>query len=300
MSESVEIARKWDIHRAEGLLTAFFGQHPSPVFRLADLKDILDSYREEWGLKVSVSSVTFVRYLIERHHLREITFKLPHRREKRYVWGEVSRYHLAVSMKPKGYLSHYSAVALLGLTEQVPKTIYVNHEQRPQPAPMDGLAQSRIDVAFRRPQRKTKNQTTHEGFTYCYINGKFTHRLGVIEMKDEFGVSVSVTGLERALIDIAVRPAYAGGVSEVLKAYQNAASDVSLNVLAATLTKMDYVYPYHQAIGFYLERSGFPIHQIRKHKVFRVPKDGFNFYLAHQIGETDFNEDWRLFIPKGL
>ena len=61
------------------------------------------------------------------------------------------------------------------------------------------------------------------------------------------------TNLERTLIDAAVRPVYAGGVFEVRKAYQLAKEKVSVNRLAALLQKLNYIYPYHQAIGFYLE-----------------------------------------------
>lgn len=61
-----------------------------------------------------------------------------------------------------------------------------------------------------------------------------------------------MTKLERTLIDIAVRPNYAGGVHHVLEAYAAAKSRVSVNVLLATLQKMEYVYPYHQVIGFYI------------------------------------------------
>ena len=59
------------------------------------------------------------------------------------------------------------------------------------------------------------------------------------------------TNLERTLIDATVRPVYAGGVFEVRKAYELAKEKVSVNRLAALLQKLDYTYPYHQAIGFY-------------------------------------------------
>ena len=106
-----------------------------------------------------------------------------------------------------------------------------------------------------------------------YVNGKQTGQLGVMEMKDEFGEVVPVTGLERTLIDIAVRPTYAGGIPEVLEAYRRARGKLSLNRLAATLSKMDYVYPYEQAVGFLLERSGYDIVKIRRHKLFRINKE---------------------------
>ena len=103
------------------------------------------------------------------------------------------------------------------------------------------------------------------------------------------------TSLERTLIDIAVRPIYSGGISEVAKAYRFAQERVSVNVLAATLDKLNYVYPYHQAIGFYLERAGYKPTQLDLLRRFPMK---FDFYLMHGMKETQYVKDWRLHIPK--
>jgi len=265
-----------------------------------DLASIFNEQREFWRLIQSMRLSEFIAYLVSNTKLRKVVFKLPHRSETRYCWGEVSRYKLAVSMKSEGYLSHYSAVALHGLTLQVPKTIYVNHEQRPQIPSPGGLTQERIDAAFRRPQRITNNFTEYQGYRYCYVNGKHTGRLGVVEMEDELGDKVPVTGLERTLIDITTRPMYGGGIPDVLGAYIRARENVSLNRLAATLTKMNYIYPYEQAVGYLLERSGHSIESIERHRAFRLSPDGFKFYLGHDMKDIEYVQKWRLYIPKGL
>src|SRR5205085_11677041 len=108
---------------------------------------------------------------------------------------------------------------------------------------------------------------------------------------------LTVTGIDRTLINIVVRQTYAGGVHEVLNAYRKAAAMVSVNRLTATLQKLSYTYPYHQAIGFYLKRAGYK--QAQLDLLRRFPMD-FDFYLTHQTKEKDYVKEWRLFVPKGF
>ncbi len=69
------------------------------------------------------------------------------------------------------------------------------------------------------------------------LNGMHTGNLGVIKMSGPDGEKLKITDVERTLIDITVRPEYAGGIHEVLKAYRLAKDKVSVNKLVAILEK---------------------------------------------------------------
>lgn len=59
---------------------------------------------------------------------------------------------------------------------------------------------------------------------------------------------MEVTKIERTFADIAVRPAYAGGVYQVLEAYRGAKDKCPASTVIAVLKKIKSPYPYHQAI----------------------------------------------------
>ncbi len=204
---------------------------------------------------------------------------------------------MALALRKNSYLTHGSAVFLHGLTDQIPKTVYVNYEQSPKPQ-SGVLTQEGINRAFANAQRQSNLAFKHGEYEIVIINGKFTDRLEVSTFSGSNSESLEVTKLERTLIDIAVRPAYAAGVFQVLEAYERAKDQVSTSTLVATLKNLNYLYPYHQAIGFYMERAGYP-----KSKWSKLLKPGasFDFYLAHKLPEgKKYDPKWRLYYPGGF
>lgn len=143
----------------------------------------------------------------------------------------------------------------------------------------------------------TNNVAKVGDYTIYLLSGKQTGRLGVVDITHNDG-QVPVTDIERTLVDATVRPTYSGGVAEVLGAFRKAAPKVSVNKMMAYLKRLDYVYPYHQAIGFYLEKSGaYRDSQIRL--VEKLSKD-YDFYLIHQMKDTGYSKRWKIYYPKGL
>jgi hypothetical protein len=222
-------------------------------------------------------------------------FKTLHRCGPRYTLADASVYELLRSLRPKGYLSHHSAAYAHGLTTGVPNVTYWNDEQSPKPRPQTPPNQARIDMAFAGRPRKSNNSASYESQEICILSGMNTARLGVVEQVMPDGAVGPVTDLERTLIDLAVRPAYGGGPSEVLACYKQAAPRVSAKRLKRLLAKLNYVYPYHQAVGFYLDRAGVPgAEELRS-----IPQH-FDFYLAHELKKRAYCPKWRIHYPAKL
>jgi hypothetical protein len=278
----------------------FFDELPNRIHRQSDIAAHLSQQRAFWRLTESTTTRQFIKLLMEAGKLTEIAFPFPapYKPETRYAWGNVSIYEVMQTLKPGCYFSHYTAVKFHGLTEQLPKTTYLTVEQLNSSISKGEMTQGAIDRAFNGNPRTSTNVAESKDFRVWIVAGRNTGNCGVVEQAviPETG-PLRLTNLERTLIDITVRPIYAGGVFEVAKAFELAKDKLSVNALTAMLKKLKYTYPYHQAIGFYLERAGFKsslLDLLRK-----LPME-FDFYLTHKMGKTDYVKPWRLHVPKGF
>jgi hypothetical protein len=283
-------------------IAKYFNRLPGRVFKPSELDQILSEQRQFWRLAATTNTEKFIAFLKDDLDLSAVHFDFPARQETCFVWGKVSDLELMSQLKKGVYFSHYTAMSTHGLTLQKPTAVYLTSERAASPLQEKTLTQEAIDRVFANPPRITASVCTFKTYQVHLINGTHTRQLGVAQkdMTAEDGTKVRarVTDLERTLIDCAVRPAYAGGVFEVAKAFENAREkNVSINKLAATLSKLSFTYPFHQVIGYYLERAGYDAHKL---DLLRDNPMEFDFYLSHNMGATRYVKDWRLQVPQGL
>ncbi|KYG29587.1 type IV toxin-antitoxin system AbiEi family antitoxin domain-containing protein [Alkalihalobacillus trypoxylicola] len=264
----------------------------------SQIEEVLSENRFIWKLPNNTTRSEFINYLTSKKEiLTSIQFGPMSRIETRYIFkkNNVETDVLAINLYSNSYLSHYSAVTFHDLTDEINKSIYVTHEQSPKKSNnLDkDIHQKDIFLAFSKPMRLTNNYLDYNSQRIYFLNGQYTNKLGVIHRQNLF-----VTDLERTLIDITVRPQYSGGVYEVLEIFKNARDQLSLNRLAAYLKKMNLKYPYHQSIGFFLERANYKEKSITSFKnKFPIKND---FYLTYDMTGSSYNENWKLHHPKNI
>jgi hypothetical protein len=276
------------------------------VLRTHHIAQVFSQQRDFWRLTKSTSLTSFTHFMVANTKLKPVRFAFPQREVSGYTWGDVPLLETLLGLVENSYYSHYTAVRIHGLSEQVPKTIYLSREKSTgymgtkQSEPYE---QKAIDSAFKRPPRISKNEIelAQEQVRIVLLEGAYQGGLGIttgdINLGGERALHLRYTGLERTLIDIAVRPFYAGGVFEVAKAFERSKDRLSVNTLAAMLKRMAFGYPYHQVIGYYLERAGYKASLIQLFEQQQMERD---FYLTHDAGKTSYVRRWRLHVPQGF
>jgi len=277
----------------------FFETKSPHVLKYKEISSFLELNRNFWRLAQRTNTRNFIEFLSKTGKLKTITFSFPVRSETRYVWGQQNLTDILLTIGNDSYFSHFTAMQMHGMTDQIPKTIYINHEQNPREKDYV-IKQENIDNAFEKLPRISSNIASYKDVNICLLNGQYTNQIGVIDDYVTFAgkkVKVRVTNIERTLIDITVRPSYAGGVFDVLKAYENIKESVSVNSMSAILKEIEYIYPYHQAVGFYLERAGYPTRDLNLIK--KIPME-HDFYLTNKMENKEYIKNWKLYVPSGF
>jgi len=280
------------------------------VFSRITLIEVLNEIKHTNILRNSFGYETFVSALLELGVLKKVKFILPNQSTtSRYVLvmdisTPVHPFEIALSLLPNAYLSHYSALFLNDLTNNVPKEIFINREQTKKPLdPENFLTQKKIDYAFNRPMRRTNQIASfkYEGLEYFVhmLNGKQTGNLGVVSKKTpQLSRKVRVTNLERTLIDCVVRPSYSGGPEEIMSAFERAAEDISVNRLIGYLKKLDYKYPYQNPIAFYMMENSYKSNSMKLIQD-QIDRE-FIMYVGYQILNKKHHSQTNVYYPNNL
>lgn len=283
-----------------------FDSNSSRAYSGQQLRQFFDRYVGELRAPQTLTLSDFIKRLLEIGHLKRSIIK-PITQPKKgdgatykpitlYIWKDVAPTDVALALRPQSYLSHSTAAVHHGLLT-INEDLYANKEQSPKPHSESTLSQDAMRRAFSNAPRMSNLIYGYEDKKIILLAGKNTGDFEVENAKSSHGTVIRVTSLERTLVDLAVRPSYGGGVNAVLAAYAKAIKRISLPKIVAVLKALDHLYPFHQAVGFYLSQAGMSPSATA---VLRDLGLKFDFYLTNQIENPTFDPSWRIHFPPSL
>jgi predicted transcriptional regulator of viral defense system len=217
--------------------------------------------------------------------------------------SEVDAYELVTCALPDGYFANLTAIYHHALTNQVPNSVYWCHETlvpRKRKSP-ERLSDTRIRSAFLKPHRHTSFVIQHNQHEILITAGARGSDHGVEQILHKHSpctVGSRVTCIERTLIDAVVSPHYNGGVMSLCDYFRAAQSKLDIARMLDIYQKLDFVYPYAQSIGFFLEHCGMA-QQAQELRSAYPPRQ--RFYVDHDAKTTwAYDKRWMVFYPKGL
>jgi len=278
------------------------------AFDEKNIYEFLDTNRSIMRTK-SFSLNKFIDYLLKHNFISLFEFENNINGKKIYIskyFNDKSNYAKAIEVAtlliPKSYLSYFSSMYYHNLTQQLPKKIYLSIERKSN-APHNELQQDVINKALCKDGRKPIVVLSILGYEIYLLHSKEANRVG-IKIVQLYNKDYRIATLERTLIDIVVRNDLSGGIDEVIQAYKTSfdkyKKDISINKIIFILKKLDYIYPYHQVVGYLLSKSGFDATKFKKEFEFKN-----DFFLARgsineDINNLDYDNEFKIYIPKIL
>jgi predicted transcriptional regulator of viral defense system len=154
----------------------------------------------------------------------------------------VHEYEIAMALVNPAAISHWSALHHHGLTEQLPRKVFV-------------LTTTDVSVPRnRRPRPEKDKQGLQVGdMTYQFVQVKPERYFGT--EKVWIGEArVTITDTERTLLDGLIRPQYCGDFAEVLYAFTASIADLDLRRITEYAQKLDVATA--KRLGWVLEHQG--------------------------------------------
>lgn len=282
-------------------IKALLDQSVKKVWEAKTLEEFLNTTHDKWASGNATQDANILPQLISQRILWPVLVNYNKRITFLYVTPTAHPAEISLAVRHRSYLAYFTALHLWGLTKTVPKLIYTNLEQfKQRQGEKPKLEQLNVDKAFSHPMRQSNQVAEFEfaetKYKTLFLNGTKFERLGVTTIISN-GRELPVTDIERTLIDALVRPLYCGGVDEVLNAFQEAKGRYSVKRLLSYLKKMDFIYPYHQLLGFYLEQTGSPEKNLKQIEKMVMPID---FYLTYEMRKKKYSTRWRVYYPAEL
>ena len=293
--------RKESFEAAQELIKDNLYSDNLKAYTTFDIKNIFSLNRNDWKIAGYRTADQFMSFLENKNIIKIL--KLKHQStgsiKKILTEPDATTQNIALTIKKDGYLSNYSSMQIHQLTLQIPKSLYISFnkslELKDIKKSKNEISQENIDIAFSKPQRITSEvyKSEFDNTRFYFIQKAHKEKnIGIISNNN-----YSYTDLERTLIDIAVRPAYSGGVFEVLNAFEIAKENVDINKLNKYLLELDYKYPYHQVIGFYMTKAGYADEKVN---LFSNYLSKYDFYLTYNMSNKEYDSKWKIYYPKGF
>ena len=186
-------------------------------------------------------------------------------------------FEIATVLVQPAAISHWSAMSRHGLTEQVPRHVFVLTTARAVPR-----------------LRGEKVMPAAPG----YVVGGITYRFLQVRPERFFGIEqvwvnesrVSITDPERTLLDGLMAPQYCGDFAEVLHAFELRAPKLDLERIISYALKLDAATA--KRLGWILERQG--IATARLEPLRAVPIKGYRLLDPSGPHRGPYNARWRI------
>lgn len=254
-------------------------------FSINDIANILDELKEKNLVSNSLSQNDFYLKLLY-DGLISHTITIRDVEKIRYTLNkEFNIYDFVYSLERNGFFSMFTSLNIQGFTNFRDNFIFISKERMQRVNfSSKNITQEAIDKAFSNKPRKTKAYNTIYNYNIVMLESNNTQGVGIINYN-----GYKVSSINRAFVEIISNIQYSKTPYDVIGEFINLKDKLDINEIFKIIEKFDFIYPYYQLAGYYLEKIGFLKEELSR---FFNNKTNLIFYTMKNKTNYDLDEYW--------
>ena len=254
-------------------------------FSINDIANILDKLKEENLVSNSLSQNDFYLKLLY-DGLISHTITIRDVEKIRYTLNkEFNIYDFVYSLERNGFFSMFTSLNIQGFTNFRENFIFISKERMQRVNfSSKNITQEAIDKAFSNKPRKTKAYNTIYNYNIVMLESNNTQGVGIINYN-----GYKVSSINRAFVEIISNIQYSKTPYDVIGEFRQLNDKLDINEIFKIIEKFDFIYPYYQLAGYYLEKIGFLKEELSR---FFNNKTNLIFYTMKNKTNYDLDEYW--------
>ncbi len=264
----------------------------SSLNSLRSIHEILLHAKEHRLIPQTTTLQHFSKFLVDNTILHQITLEIDKKVYTRYsINSELDLFYFIKSIHERGFFSMSTALNMQGIIEYRPELIFFSNELSKKEDNKEKLTQDKIDSAFKKKYRYTQKITavSNTKFTLIQLEPKHTNNYGVITTDQGFYVS----SINRALVEMVVNIQYFNDFQTLVNIFKPIKERLNIKDIVTIIEKFDFIYPYYNSIGFFLEELGFTKDEL---SVIHQKISDLIFYTEKEKAHYQFNEYWKVYF----
>ncbi|MDN5063330.1 hypothetical protein [Aliarcobacter butzleri] len=256
-------------------------------FSINDITSILDELKEENLVSNSLTQNDFYLKLLD-DGLVAHTITIRDIEKIRYTLNkEFNIYDFVYSLEKNGFFSMFTSLNIQGLTNFRDNFIFISKERMKRVNfNSKDITQEAIDKAFTNKPRRTKAHDTIYNYNIVILESNNTQEIGIIKYK-----GYKISSINRVFVEIISNIQYSKTPDDVIYEFKNLKDKLDINEIFNIIEKFDFVYPYYQLAGYYLEKIGFLKEELSK---FFNKKTDLIFYTIKNKEKYTLDEYWAI------
>ncbi|MDN5076760.1 hypothetical protein PJV89_01010 [Aliarcobacter butzleri] len=256
-------------------------------FSINDITSILDKLKEENLVSNSLTQNDFYLKLLD-DGLVAHTITIRDIEKIRYTLNkEFNIYDFVYSLEKNGFFSMFTSLNIQGLTNFRDNFIFISKERMKRVNfKSKDITQEAIDKAFTNKPRRTKAYATIYNYNIVILESNNTQEIGIIKYK-----GYKISSINRVFVEIISNIQYSKTPDDVIYEFKNLKDKLDINEIFNIIEKFDFVYPYYQLAGYYLEKIGFLKEELSK---FFNKKTDLIFYTIKNKEKYTLDEYWAI------